>query len=78
LLIVLSIVNSHGLKTVAFATTGFAWPPWADNFIYGCKPVELRWNIKSRKIGQYLKGPVVGIESLFSVLLSCIFLRRVG
>jgi uncharacterized membrane protein len=31
-------VNFHGLKRVAFATTGFACPPLADNFIYGFYP----------------------------------------
>jgi len=32
---------------VAFATTGFACPPSADNFIYGFTPIELRQNIKA-------------------------------
>ena len=40
------VVNNHGLEPVAFAATGFACPPSADNFISGCKPVELRWDIK--------------------------------
>jgi len=31
---------------MAFAATGFACPPLADNFIYGLKPVELRRDIK--------------------------------
>jgi len=31
---------------VAFAATGFACPPSADNFIYGFTPIELRRNIK--------------------------------
>jgi hypothetical protein len=39
------IVNFHGLKPVAFAATGFACPPSADNFIYGFTPVELRQNM---------------------------------
>ncbi len=43
---IISKVNNYGLKPVAFAATGFACPPLADNFIYGFTPVELRQNIK--------------------------------
>ncbi len=31
-------VNFYGLTPVAFAATGFACPPLADNFIYGFTP----------------------------------------
>jgi hypothetical protein len=40
-----SNVNFQVLKPVAFAATGFAFPPSADNFIYGFTPAELRQNI---------------------------------
>ena len=40
-------VNFYGLTPVAFAATGLACPPLADNFIYGYTPAGLRRNTKS-------------------------------
>ena len=44
-----SKADFYGLMPVAFAVTGVACPPSADNFIYiyGFSPVELQWKIKS-------------------------------
>jgi hypothetical protein len=35
-------VNFYGITPIAFAATGVACPPLADNFIYGFTPMELR------------------------------------
>jgi len=42
----LGLVNYYGLKPVALWFQAFACPPPADNFIYGFKPIVLRWKNK--------------------------------